>query len=99
MIEYEVLHYPGDVRASEDCQPGRLLGVNEVGHPWEVIDAEYEPPLPSETRRGHYRGHTTVHLQTASASALRVALARQQESRPRVPRHVRRQRARVKGRA
>jgi hypothetical protein len=40
---YEVLHYRRDVTGWDTAQPGRILGHDEFGRPYEVIDAEYEP--------------------------------------------------------
>jgi hypothetical protein len=91
-IDYEVLHYRGDLTGSEDCQPGTLLGVNEMGWPFEVLDAEVvygledSPMVP----------YTRVHLQTATVDAVRAAqrrvAAEQRERMLRMlPRHKRRQ--------
>lgn len=61
MTRYEVLHYPGDVTAR--VRPGQILGCDEFGRPYEVIDAEYQ------------HGHTVVNLQYATAETLRAAQA------------------------
>lgn len=53
---YPVLTYPGNITGSEGCQPGRLLGWDEIGRPYEVIDAEY---LPDDDK-------TLIFLQYAS---------------------------------
>ena len=81
---YEVLHYPGDVSGSDQAQPGALLGCDEVGRPYEVIDAEYTPP--GTHAEGHFDGdgctfpteghflpvRTTVYLQYATAETIRA---------------------------
>lgn len=40
---YEVLRYRGNVTGADQAQPGRVLGCDEFGRPYEVIDAEFEP--------------------------------------------------------
>lgn len=84
---YEVLHYLGDLTGSESLQPGRILGHDETGRPYEVIDAEFEPA--SAHAEGHFDGdgctfpteghllpaRTTVQLQYASVDNVRAALA------------------------
>ena len=104
MIEYEVLHYPGDLRGHPELLPGCLLGTNEVGHPWEVLDVEVRMVPFFEGARG-MRQQTTVHLQTASREAVLAAFARSElvgraayPGRGGEPRHVRRQRLRAEGR-
>lgn len=67
MTEYGVLHYAGDVTAADQVQPGMLLGTNELGVPWEVLDAEFDGQ------------RTTVQLQTATPDAIRAGVARVQE--------------------
>lgn len=77
---YEVLHYRGNVTSSAGAQPGAILGHDELGRPYEVIDAEYAPvfcgvlhydgsPCPGN------HGMTTVQLQYATAENLRAAMA------------------------
>ncbi len=85
MIEYEMLHYRADLRDHPEAQPGALLGNNEIGWPWQVIDCEYAG------------GRTTVHLQTATPEAVQKAMHRVHVHHP-LPRHVRRQQARREGR-
>lgn len=43
MSQYAVLHYRGDVTGAELAQPGAILGHDEAGRPYEVLDAEFEP--------------------------------------------------------
>lgn len=62
---YGVLHYSGDLTGSEGLHPGGILGHDELGRPYEVLDAEYD----AATNR------TTVNLQYATADNLRAALA------------------------
>lgn len=64
MIEYGVLNYPGDVTSSDATRPGGLLGVNEVGWPWEVLDAEYSAE----------RDRTEVHVMTARPETVKAAV-------------------------
>lgn len=59
---YQLLHYRGDL--TKAAKPGMLLGYDAVYMPYEVLDAEYDPEL----------NQTTVHLQSASADALRAAM-------------------------
>lgn len=40
---YPTLRYRGNVTGSDTAQPGALLGHDEIGRPYEVIDAEYIP--------------------------------------------------------
>jgi hypothetical protein len=61
---YEVLHYRGNVTGSDTAQPGALLGADEFGRPYEVIDAEYDPDSD----------RTTVQLQYASPESIRAAM-------------------------
>jgi hypothetical protein len=61
---YEELHYPGDVTGSDQAQPGALLGHDELGRPYEVLDAEYDAAAD----------RTTVNLQYATPANLRAAL-------------------------
>lgn len=42
MSQYSVLHYRGDLTGSEQAQPGAILGHDEAGRPYEVLDAEFE---------------------------------------------------------
>lgn len=62
---YEQLHYRGNVTGADRAQPGQILGHDELGRPYEVLDAEYEPDS----------GRTTVNLQYATPDNLRAALA------------------------
>ena len=61
--DYRVLRYPGDVTGT--ATPGRVLGADVVGRPYEVLDAEFHPVF-----NGGFcpevHGHTLVHLQPAS---------------------------------
>lgn len=86
-MTYQVLHYRGDVTGADKAQPGALLGGDEFGRPYEVIDAEYTPPATHGD--GHFDGDgctfpalghflwsgTTVHLQYATPETLRAHLA------------------------
>lgn len=72
---YEQLHYPGDVTGSEDAQPGRVLGGDEFGRPYEVIDAVYEPCEPGCDLHGTC-GRTTVNVQYAVAENIVAAYTR-----------------------
>jgi hypothetical protein len=78
---YPVLRYPGNVTGSDQAQTGAILGWDEVGRPYEVIDAEYIPlekvvedqgeaGLRVVDRRG---GYTNVFLQYATPDTLRAA--------------------------
>jgi|tagenome__1003787_1003787.scaffolds.fasta_scaffold20467155_2 hypothetical protein len=62
---FEVLHYPGNVTGADKAQPGALLGGDETGRPYEVIDAEY---MPGDD-------FTAAHLTYASTDTLRAHLA------------------------
>jgi hypothetical protein len=42
MQRYELLHYPGDVTGSDGAQPGTVLGHDEAGRFYEVLDASFE---------------------------------------------------------
>ena len=102
MIDYGMLVYPGNVTGSDDAQPGRLLGVNEAGMPWEVLDAEFRPSTDEEPCGPDCErtwGHTHVQLQTASVDAMRAAIARTTGTVlvDDAPRHVRRQQQRAEG--
>ena len=55
---YHVLHYKGRV---DPLDEGEILGYDEVGREFEVIDCEYDP----DTDR------TTVNLQYATVESLR----------------------------
>lgn len=82
---YEVLHYRRDVTSS--AQPGQILGHDEFGRPYEVLDAEYTPPQTHAEGHfdgdgctfptpGHFaRSGTTVNLQYATPENLRAAMA------------------------
>ena len=62
VARYEVLHYRGDL--THDALPGVLLGFDELGRRYEVLDAEYDAEID----------RTTVHLQYATEETLRTAL-------------------------
>ena len=62
MSRYEALHYRGDVE--EAASNGELLGYDEGGRPYAVIDAEYQPE--SDT--------TTVFLQYATPEQIQAAM-------------------------
>lgn len=84
---YEVLHYRGDVTMSDRAQPGALLGHDEMGRPYEVLDAEYIAPA-TVLAEGHFDGdgctfptpghflpgRTTVQLQYATPDNIRAAM-------------------------
>jgi hypothetical protein len=63
MSSYELLHYRGDVTSR--ALVGQILGCDEFGRPFEIIDAEYQPEVDT----------TTVFLQYATAETLRAAQA------------------------
>jgi hypothetical protein len=63
---YGLLHYPGDVTA--DVHEGQLLGHDEAGRFFAVIDAEFDP----------VKRRTAVHLQHASPDQIRAALGEAQ---------------------
>jgi hypothetical protein len=67
---YGLLHYPGDVTAG--ARPGMVLGCDELGRPYEVLDAEYD----SATDR------TSVHLQYASPDNVRAHLTQLAAANP-----------------
>lgn len=82
---YQVLHYPDDVR--DGAEPGSILGHDEVGRPFAVIDAELdvcpccepgpfaEEGCPSCDETGL---RTTVHLQYATPEQITAAVAERQ---------------------
>lgn len=55
---YEILHYPGDV--TDAAVEGKLLGEDELGRPYEIIDSEFDGE------------RTTVHLKYASKETLKA---------------------------
>ena len=67
---YPCLRYPANVTGAEVCQPGQLLGWDEIGRPYEVIDAEFIPDA-----EGSETGHTNVFLQYATPETIRAAQA------------------------
>lgn len=64
--DFGLLHYRGDVTGAHLAQPGSLLGCDEAGRPFEVIDAEYDPAADG----------TSVHLQFATPDTLRAHIER-----------------------
>ncbi|TFV90430.1 hypothetical protein [Blastococcus sp. CT_GayMR16] len=83
---YEELHYRADVTTSDQAQPGAILGHDELGRPYEVLDTEFTPPQTHAEGHfdgdgctfptpGHFRrSGTTVNLQYATPDNLRAAL-------------------------
>lgn len=65
---YPVLRYPGNVTGSDQAQPGVILGWDEFGRPYEVIDAEF---VPDGSHFGE-PAHTDVFLQYATPEAIRA---------------------------
>lgn len=79
---YPVLRFRGDI--TNDLLPGQILGTDEFGRPFEVLDAEVDPvevdghydgdgclfPTP-----GHLRPVTTVFLQYATPETIARAVA------------------------
>jgi hypothetical protein len=65
--QYPVLRYPGNITGADGAQPGALLGHDEIGRPYEVIDAEY-----IDTPDG-VGGYTNVFLQYATPETLKKA--------------------------
>jgi hypothetical protein len=61
MSRYEILHYRGAVE--KGVSAGQLLGYDEVGRPYAVIDAEYQPEVDI----------TTIFLQYATPEQIRAA--------------------------
>jgi hypothetical protein len=83
-LQYPQLTYPGDVTGSPQAAPGHLLGCDEVGRFYEVIDAEFCPAgqnyvngtgktFPGCPEHGRVTAHTTVNLQYATAESLQRA--------------------------
>lgn len=68
---YEVLHSPGDVTGAEQAQPGALLGHDEMGRPYEVLDAGLEYFCPHGTDHPRCQVRTSVHVQYATPETLR----------------------------
>lgn len=60
---YGLLHYRRDITSS--VREGQILGCDEVGRPYAVLDAEYEPQTDM----------TTVHLAYATAEQIKAAQA------------------------
>lgn len=60
--QFGILRYAGNITGSDDVQPGRLLGHDEVGRPYEVVDAEYDPAADK----------TAVQIQYATVEALKA---------------------------
>lgn len=85
---YPVLRYPSNVTGSEQAQSGAMLGWDEVGRPYEVLDAEFiehsscpclcHEGLGDVEHRGEKCGcrspYTSVFLQYATAETIRAAL-------------------------
>lgn len=80
-LQYPKLTYAGDVTGSEQCQPGHLLGCDEVGRFYEVIDAETvvetEMTWGSEKPTREDVIATHVNLQYATAETMKRAAAGQ----------------------
>jgi hypothetical protein len=81
---YPQLTYPGDVTGSEQAQPGHLLGCDEVGRFYEVIDAYFVNPQslswpdehpPECPDCGRDYPHTHVNLQYATPENIKRASA------------------------
>jgi hypothetical protein len=73
--QYAQLTYKGDVTSSPNAQPGRLLGMDEAGRYYEVIDAEFIGPPVFEGCMDHDIGpHTHVNIQWASPEAIKAEL-------------------------
>jgi hypothetical protein len=74
--EYPVLRYPGNITGSDNVQPGSMLGWDEVGRPYEVIDTEFIPDRVDVDYDGSgyvaEAGHTNVYLQYATPETLRA---------------------------
>jgi hypothetical protein len=79
MQRYEALHYPRDLTEHENLQPGRILGHDEIGRPYEVIDAELEIVWP-QGQDAPSRARTTVNLQYAGTEALKAEMVRRGEA-------------------
>ena len=67
MTRYEVLHYPGDVE--EGASAGEILGTDEIGRPYAMIDAEYKPQ----------KDWTVVHLTYATPEQAQAYVTRYQK--------------------
>ena len=73
---YPVLRYPGNITGADAVQEGKLLGWDEVGRPYEVIDAEFIPERVEADYdgSGHVAepGYTNVYLQYAKAESIQA---------------------------
>jgi hypothetical protein len=102
---YPVLRYPGNVSGNDAVQPGCLLGWDETGRPYEVIDAEYIPREivvedgGDDTQRVvDVRGrYTNVYLQYAQPENIRRQASELQASSLRIAQLGQRAGARVVG--
>lgn len=73
---YTVLHFPGDVVGGDPTgRAGQILGADEFGRPYEIIDCELIAAPPYEGCLDCYLPlpHTHVHLQYATPDTLRRA--------------------------
>lgn len=71
MTRYELLHYRGDL--TPYIRPGQLLGYDEVGRPYAVLDAEVGYHCPHGTDHPRCQVRTTVHLQYAPPEQITAA--------------------------
>lgn len=75
---YQLLRYRGDAAAA--ARPGDVLGCDDLGRPYEVVDAEVEVRYCNGRSHGtcecHGHTRTTVHLQYATPDSIRAHLAR-----------------------
>lgn len=77
---YPQLVYPGDITDWQMAQPGHLLGCDEVGRFYEVIDAELGGVDGECAVCGPGRElHTHVNLQYATAETLKRAAGRSED--------------------
>jgi len=79
---FEVLHYPGDL--TDRILAGQVLGADEFGRPFEVLDVERQKvPAPGHyfgddcaaLDPAHLRVRTEVHLQYATPETLAAGFA------------------------
>lgn len=65
-LRFGSLSYPGDVTDADRLQPGRLLGQDPSGWPYEVAQVEYQPAVD----------RTVVLLQRATAETVQAVVDR-----------------------
>lgn len=82
MTRYGLLNYVGDLTGNDEVQPSQILGHDEIGHPYEVLDADFRPcedcdgtDRACSSCRGR-GGRTRVYLQHATPDNIRAALAK-----------------------